>query len=304
MKNVILFLLLISCSSGGVKPLADKKELSEKTPPKPVFEYEVQDIDVFNGKIKYVSAHTDLKNGAYKVQCKSANKIKSHSAQVKDKEIHFYFGESYFSAPHQQKCFIEGKHFLNVNVKAFNYKKEKLNVPKRKVDLSKKDLERVIREKEIKKKIYLNSAKYYMFDSAFKIPLKSKITSVYGNQRLFNNKKKSQHLGNDLRAAVGVPIKANNRGRVVFTGDLFFSGNMVVIDHGLDLYTVYMHLSKVLVQEGTVVNQGDIVGKAGMTGRVSGPHLHWGVRLNGEWMDGFTLVNESKKQFSLNELEE
>ena len=92
---------------------------------------------------------------------------------------------------HFKKCYLNDEHVLNIAVKPFKYKQEVLRVPKRKVDLSKKDLARVIREKEIKKKIYLDSASYYMFDRPFKVPLKSKITSVYGNQRLFNDKKKS-----------------------------------------------------------------------------------------------------------------
>ena len=297
---------MISCANAQKQnlPLEKKVEVKESKQIKPKFKYNVQNVDVYNGKIKYVRVKTNLKDGAYKVLCKNEKISQSHSAQVKKNHLHFYLSESYFSSPHQKKCFLEGEHVLNVTVKAFQYKQEELNVPKRKVDLNKEDLARVIREKEIKKHIYDKSAEYYLFDQAFKVPLKSKITSVYGNQRLFNDKKKSQHLGNDLRAAVGVPITANNRGQVVFTGDLFFSGKILVIDHGLDLFTVYMHLSKILVEKGMIVQQGDIVGHAGMTGRVSGPHLHWGVKLNGNWLDGFTLVEESKKHIASYELEE
>ena len=111
---------------------------------------------------------------------------------------------------------------------------------------------------------------------------------------MFNDKKKSQHLGNDLRARTGTKIPAANRGRVVYTGNLFFSGNVVVLDHGMGIFSMYGHLSKILVTEGSVVNQGDVVGLAGATGRVSGPHLHWGVRVNGSWIDGFSLIEASK----------
>ena len=134
-----------------------------------------------------------------------------------------------------------------------------------------------------------------MFNEPFEVPLDSYITSHYGNRRLFNNKKRSQHLGNDFRAAVGVPIPVANKGKVVFTGNLFYSGNVVIVDHGLNIFTAYGHLSKINVQEGMIVNKGTIVGLAGKTGRVSGPHLHWGVKINGSWIDGFSLVEESKK---------
>lgn len=292
--RLFFFVILLSCATQEVtkqKEPVQKVQMEEKTEP---FNYEPMAVDIFNGKIKYVSFDTDLKDGAYEIKCGQ----KIHMSEVKDKVLHMYLSESYFSKPQKKKCFLNNNHVLDVTVKAFNYKKERLNVPKRRVDLNKKDLARVIKEKEIKKNIYKKSASYYLFDKPFTVPLKSKITSVFGNQRLFNNKKRSQHLGNDLRAAVGVPIKANNRGQVVFTGDLFFSGKLVVIDHGLNLFTTYMHLSKILVEKGAVVNQGDVVGHAGMTGRVSGPHLHWGVRLNGSWMDGFTLVEESKKHIA------
>ena len=302
MKFLLVLCLMISCAS------AQKKEMENSTvvaPKKEVekFVYNVKNIEILNGKLKFVNLETDAEDGFYKVSCNNQKVSKDYSAEVKNKQLRFYLPESYFSKPHQKKCYFQNNHILNVVVKAFPYKRERLNVPKRRVDLNKKDLARVIKEKEIKKHIYDESAKYFLFDKPFRVPLQSKITSYYGNQTLFNNKKKSQHLANDLRAAVGVPIKANNRGRVVFTGDLFFSGKIVVIDHGLDLFTVYMHLSKILVEKGNIINQDDIVGHAGMTGRVSGPHLHWGVKLNGHWLDGFALVKESKKHIASYELE-
>lgn len=97
-----------------------------------------------------------------------------------------------------------------------------------------------------------------------------------------------------------MPIPVTNRGKVVFAGNLFYTGNVVIIDHGLNIFSLYGHLSKIKAQVGDIVNQGDIVGLAGMTGRVSGPHLHWGIKINGHNVDGFSLVTESKKQFSEN----
>lgn len=299
--RALFFILLVSCTNIQIKET--KVAHSHESQKEEKFEYQVEDISVKNGKVKFVRFETNLDNGLYEINCLNGKSVKStYKVSVQEKYAHSYIAESYFSGPHSKKCFLKGEHVLNINVGAYPYKKEKLNVAKGKVDLSKKDLERVIREKEIKKNIYKNSADTFLFDSSFDIPLTSYITSHYGNIRLFNNKKRSQHLGNDFRAAVGVPIPSANRGRVVYTGDLFFSGKLVVIDHGLDIFTLYGHLSKIKVKKGDMVNKGDIVGLAGRTGRVSGPHLHWGVKMGGSNIDGFSLVQESKEQFKSHEV--
>jgi murein DD-endopeptidase MepM/ murein hydrolase activator NlpD len=102
----------------------------------------------------------------------------------------------------------------------------------------------------------------------------------------------STHLGNDFRAPEGTPIPTSNTGKVVYVGDLFYSGKTVIVDHGMQLFSMYAHLSKISVAVGATVNRGDIVGLSGATGRASGPHLHWGIKINGEWIDGFSLVEE------------
>ncbi|MBD65665.1 MAG: hypothetical protein CME62_10695 [Halobacteriovoraceae bacterium] len=295
--KVFLILLMVSCTQ--IKPLERKEQPA--TPAPPAFNYQLKNVDIYNGKVKFIQFATDKADGVAEILCDTPKKEKKRKfrGQVKNRVFRFYFAESYFSDPYLAKCFFEGQHVLNVNVREYNYPRESLNVPKRKVDLNKKDLERVLKEMEVKKTLYQDSADHFLFLTPFKIPLKSKITSYYGNQRIFNDKKKSQHLGNDLRAGVGVKIPATNRGRVSFVGDFFFSGKLVIIDHGLDIYTVYMHLSKILVKPGDIVAAGDIVALAGRTGRVSGPHLHWGVKINDSWVDGFTLVEESKKHFVL-----
>lgn len=98
-----------------------------------------------------------------------------------------------------------------------------------------------------------------------------------------------EHLGTDFRAPMGTPVLASNKGKVVLAEDLFFSGNTILIDHGLSLFTMYAHLSKIDCKVGDVVEKGALIGHSGNTGRVSGPHLHWGVKVNGSWVDGFTL---------------
>lgn len=279
-------LIFISCSS-------TKKDWLVVSEP-PAIE-KAESVSLQTGKVVFKKFSFNRPDGVYSLSCND----KAYRFLVKNKTGHVYLPASYFADSGVKDCvFVEGDKkltALKVNINAFDYPKERLNVPKNKVFYSKKDLARIIKEKEIKKRIYLKSSDIFLFEKPFKVPLKSYITSHYGNQRLFNDKKKSQHLGNDLRARTGTRIPSANRGKVVFTGDLFFSGKVVVIDHGMDIFSMYGHLSKILVTEGAIVNQGDVVGLAGATGRVSGPHLHWGVRINGSWVDGFSLIEASKE---------
>ena len=105
-----------------------------------------------------------------------------------------------------------------------------------------------------------------------------------------NGQARAPHSGADLTAATGTPIHAANRGRVVLAKNLFFSGNAVFLDHGFGVYSVYLHLSDIRVEKGTIVERGEVLGLAGATGRVTGPHLHWGVRILGARVDPFTLL--------------
>ena len=277
--------LVASCSSSQQKASL----------PRPIIREAAKTVEIYTGKVAYESFPMNAKNGTYNLRC-GAREI---PVLVEDNMAKAYLVASYFSATQEVDCLFDGKKVLGVKVSKFNYPKEKLNVAKGKVFYSKKDLKRIIKEKEVKKHIYTKTAPEYLFDRPFVAPLNSFITSHYGNQRLFNNAKKSQHLGNDFRAKVGVKIPASNRGRVAFTGDLFFIGKVVVLDHGLGIFTVYGHLSQIRVNKGDMVKQGDIVGLSGRTGRVSGPHLHWGVKINGSWVDGFSLVEASQEQFAM-----
>jgi murein DD-endopeptidase MepM/ murein hydrolase activator NlpD len=299
-KSLLFTFLVLSCSQVSIlNPEINKKlesseelvasEVSRNTPLVPV----VQRIVLQPGKVRFVEFAINLEAGLKTLVCGSER----IPFIVEGQRARLLMSESYFSNRKKSQCTYNGNLVLDIVVKPFPYKSEKLNVDKKRVTLSKKDLNRVIKERKMLKEVYSATSSYYLFDKPFKKPLNSYITSHYGNRRVFNNKKKSQHLGNDLRAAVGVPIPVSNRGKVIFTGHLFYSGNVVIVDHGLGLITTYGHLSKIQAAEGMVVNQGDIIGLAGATGRVSGPHLHWGVKLHGQWVDGFSLIVESGKMF-------
>lgn len=285
--SYLLVFLFIGCAN--IKMKETKKEVKKL----PLID-QITTVELKNGKVQYQEFTFRKPDGAYSLVCSNNSKLRF---QVRTDVASLYFGASYFSPNTNYSCSYEGQKILDVKINKYNYPSERLNVAKSKVVYSKKDLARIIKEKEIKKKIYLKSADQFLFEEPFSRPLNSYVTSHYGNQRVFNNLKKSQHLGNDLRARTGVKIPVANKGKVVFTGDLFFSGKVVVVDHGLGIFTMYGHLSKILATQGSVVNKGDIIGLAGATGRVSGPHLHWGVKVNGSWVDGFNLVEVSQKQF-------
>lgn len=177
------------------------------------------------------------------------------------------------------------------------YEAEFLKVDMKKIKLSAKDQKRSDAEQVILDKIYASSSNDFYFKTPFQEPMTSFKTSIYGKKRVYNNHKKGQHLGIDYRAAIGEKVPAANRGKVVLARDLFYTGWTVLIDHGLEVFTNYGHLSKTLVEEGSIVEKGDVIGLSGNTGRTSGPHLHWGVKIQGQYVDGMSLVEETQKSF-------
>ena len=124
----------------------------------------------------------------------------------------------------------------------------------------------------------------------FKAPIAAAPQPTFGARSIFNGQPRSPHAGTDFRASTGTPIVAPAAGVVVLTDDLFFTGRTVAIDHGLGLISVLAHMSKIAVHVGDTVQPGDAVGELGATGRATGPHLHWSVRLNGARVDPLSLV--------------
>ncbi|MFT6631355.1 MAG: murein DD-endopeptidase MepM/ murein hydrolase activator NlpD [Bacteriovoracaceae bacterium] len=303
MKWILLLTLVSSCSNAQI---INKKIESDSNKVIQDFEYKAKNIEVFNGKVKFVEFAVDLQDGTHVIKCSEQGSKKplnqSLSISVNNRNAILYYAESYFSMAKKHHCFVGKNKVLDITVKQYPYKQEQLKVAKGKVKLSKANQKRAAREWHMTQKVYKNALDTLLIDKPFELPLNSYITSRYGKRRIFNNMKKSQHLGNDFRAKVGVPIPVANRGKVVFAGDLFYTGNVVIVDHGMKIFTLYAHLSKITSKVGSIIEQGDIVGLSGSTGRVSGPHLHWGVKMNGYNIDGFSLVEESKNHFVKNEL--
>jgi murein DD-endopeptidase MepM/ murein hydrolase activator NlpD len=193
-----------------------------------------------------------------------------------------------------QKAVIElqwtdsrGRHKARVAVRIIegNYKKEALRVAPRHVKPSAKNLQRIKNEKKEIRRIYASSNNTRLWYGSFNKPLASTITSAFGTQRLINGQLQSYHRGTDFRAKAGTPVYASNSGIVRLAKNLFYSGNIVIVDHGKGVFTNYAHLSKIQVIAGQHVARGHQIGLSGATGRVSGPHLHWGVKTNGAYVD-------------------
>jgi len=130
-----------------------------------------------------------------------------------------------------------------------------------------------------------------MWELPFVAPRESRITSGFGSGRMFNGQVQSRHTGVDFAGAVGTPVRAPARGVVALVDDFYLGGGVIYIDHGAGLVTGYLHLSAKEVREGDMVESGQVIGRVGATGRVTGPHLHWIVRYGGHTVDGMTLLS-------------
>lgn len=209
--------------------------------------------------------------------------------------------ESYFSELRPFTCSFKQRDQVLADiffrVENREYKSERLKVEPKHIKLSARDQKRADDEQLILNNIYASSSERLLFEQPFQEPMASVITSVYGTRRVYNTQKKGQHLGIDYRAAIGDKVPCTNAGRVMFAGDLFYTGWTVIIDHGLDIFSVYGHLSEPRVKAGEMVGKGQVIGLSGNTGRTSGPHLHWGVKIQGQYIDGLNLIEESKSVF-------
>ncbi|WP_316410689.1 M23 family metallopeptidase [Mesoterricola sediminis] len=160
-----------------------------------------------------------------------------------------------------------------------------VKVPPSTAKLSEADQARAAREREDFLAVYASPEEGRAWTAPFLQPGGGRVTCGFGTTRRFNGEVQSVHRGLDLRAPSGTPVRAAAPGRVRLAKDVFFGGNLIILDHGAGLFTIYAHLSRMAVKAGDEVRAGDRLGLSGATGRVSGPHLHWGASIAGVDVD-------------------
>jgi murein DD-endopeptidase MepM/ murein hydrolase activator NlpD len=184
---------------------------------------------------------------------------------------------------------VLGTHAVTIQPKEFP--EEHLSVKPKYVNPPKEVQERLARERSKLKTIYETRRPIVPSSMPFVRPVPGEPTSVFGTRRLFNNEPRSPHPGLDLRASAGTPVHASGAGLVVLSQELYYSGNIVIVDHGGGLFTLYAHLSELHVKEGQEITAGQVVGLSGATGRVTGPHLHWGAKIGDRPFDPQALLD-------------
>jgi murein DD-endopeptidase MepM/ murein hydrolase activator NlpD len=239
--------------------------------------------------------------------------LKIINAKTSQLPIAFFNGNSLYFSGCGESCFIaigavgieakpgvhaiqiivgDRKEDLNLNVISATFPEISLTLPEEKVFLSPEDLKRAKIEEEKLESIW-QIASDKLWEGSFMLPLENDISTSFGVKRIINQKKISVHRGIDIRAKEGERVKASNKGRVILAEELFFGGNTIVLDHGRGIFTIYMHLLGFNVKTGDIVSKGDIIGFVGSSGRVSGPHLHFGVKVQDISVNPISLVELS-----------
>ena len=179
-----------------------------------------------------------------------------------------------------------------IDVKQGKFATESLKVASNFVEPNPEQLARAEAERQRLRAIFAAVTPERLWDGSFRYPLAGITTGGnFGKRRILNGQPGSPHSGVDFPAPAGTPVYAAQRGRVVLAEPLYFSGNTVVLDHGLGLYTLYAHFDSISVQPGDLVDTGALLGKVGATGRVTGPHLHWGATVNRARTDPLQLIS-------------
>ena len=188
----------------------------------------------------------------------------------------------------------EGNNTYRFTVRDKTYASQHITISnKRKVNPNQLDLKRIGRERKLIRAALDTWEETPNVPLPLGLPVDGRLSSPYGLRRFFNKQPRKPHSGLDIAAPTGTPVHSAQAGRVVATGDYFFNGKTVFVNHGQGLITMYCHLDSIAVEPGARIEQGEPIGTVGMTGRVTGPHLHWGVSLNRNMVDPSLLLPET-----------
>jgi len=236
----------------------------------------------------------ELERPATRVTGNFVNKPIVFFADLKDKKTwHALAGVDLEAQPGQYgldvTATLVGGHLAHssqqVTIAAGDFKTGDITVPDNYVNPTDAEQKQIADDGVLKKRAYGHSALLPLWSGDFVKSVNGPSTPSFGESRILNEEKTSLHTGTDFPVPEGSPVVASNSGTVALVRDLFYEGNTVIIDHGLGLFTVYLHMSRIDVREGDKLDKGAKLGLSGASGRVTGPHLHLGVRSNGLWVD-------------------
>lgn len=284
--SVFLSLLVQSCQT---PPKVEKP--TETVPTHPVVDHlgGVR-VDISNTKIKDGEAGLVILESDAGIRSAKLEAFGTQFTFFSDDDVSSRKQKVVFPVPYDTK---PGEYFLTLSVRlptsehekkikievvSGNYRSETLTVPPKKVVPPKSEHKRIAREQKELGEVYSKFKEERLW-TKFKAPSDNVLTSDYGSRRVYNGIHYNVHQGVDYRAPTGTPIYSAAEGEVVLSKDLYFSGNTVILSHGYGLFTVYMHMSKLVVKKGDRVTLRQELGKSGATGRASGPHLHWGAKI-------------------------
>ncbi len=265
-----------------------------------------------DGKVKFNLSNTEVSQGStLLLELHFPNKITKVAGKLENRDLYFWVSND--GLTYQSLVGIDLDHPIkptpinvsyvlangtrlacksSVRVIRGSYAVERLTVNKKFVQLSEKNFSRYKLESRELKRFWQTTTPKRLWAGKFNIPVIAKrVSENFGRRRVLNGESRSPHSGEDFPADRGTPVYAAQRGQVVMAKDLFFSGNTVVLDHGLGLYTLYAHLNSLNTKRGDVLARGQTLGTVGSTGRVTGPHLHWGIRLNGARVNPLDLMD-------------
>ncbi len=190
------------------------------------------------------------------------------------------------------------KESRHLAVKPRRYKVQRINgLARRKVTPTAADIARIRADNALIGAVRRRDTDHDYFKSGFAWPVRGPLSGVFGSLRILNGKPKSPHNGTDIAAPAGALVTAAADGMVALASDdMFYTGKTVMIDHGFGLTTIYAHMSAILVTKGTFVRRGDAIGRVGATGRVTGPHLHWGASLFASHLDPALLAGPMNRE--------
>lgn len=260
-------------------------------------EYDIAQTSVANGRTTSIIFSKD-ENIIYDEVVHGEGKFKIFEHPTDKEKMYALVPISYYQKPSKEKLTLQYKkdgmsahEDIFIMIEDGKYAKEQIQVSKSKVNPTSEAVKkRIDKEYNEAMRVYGTVTKESYITSPFIAPMQSVITSDFGKARVYNDSLKGYHSGTDYRAAVGTPIIASNDGVVAMVEDRFYSGGTVLLDHGQGIYTCYFHMSGFDVKKGQKVKKAQVLGLSGATGRVTGPHLHFAVRINKVQVDPLQFI--------------